>query len=92
MFKSRFVILLGVKEVKKLKTIDVLGRTCPINELGGHEIGFGTRLGMLVDIIWEKENLQNSEDNDEFDDDNSPEGLPQRHVAEAVVVEVNCPI
>ena len=47
---------------------------------------------MLVDVIWKEEYLQDSEDDDEFDYDDSPKRLTQRHAAEAVVVKVEDPV
>jgi hypothetical protein len=35
-----------------------------MNQLIGYEIGLTTLVGMLVNVIWEKEHLQDGKDND----------------------------
>ena len=43
---------------------------------------------MLADEVGEKEHFQDGKYDDQLHDDNRPQRLSQRHVAKAVVVEV----
>jgi len=65
-----------------------LGATAPVDEFCGYEVGFSTLLGMLADEVREEEKLEDGKDDDQFDDDDCPKRLPQCHVAEAVIVQV----
>jgi hypothetical protein len=47
---------------------------------------------MLLDEVGKEEQLQNHEDDKQLNQDNSPEGTPQFHVAEPVVIEVKNPV
>ena len=53
-----------------------------------HKLCLLAFLSMLLDEVGKEEKLQNEENHKEFDEDNRPQGTPQPHVAEAVIVEV----
>ena len=63
-----------------------------VYELGGYEVGLGTGIGVLGDIVGEEENLQDKEDDDKLHNDDSPQGATHRHVTEAIIVKMNCSI
>ena len=43
---------------------------------------------MRVDIVGEEKQFEDKEDDEEFDEDDQPQGAPEHHVAETVGVEV----
>ena len=45
-------------------------------------------LGMSAEEVGEEEDLEDGKHDEEFDEDDGPERAAERHVAEAVVVEV----
>jgi hypothetical protein len=47
---------------------------------------------MLLDEVREEEQLQNHEDDHQLNQDNSPKGAPQFHVAEPVIIKVEDPV
>jgi len=65
---------------------------CPIYQFRGNEIGLGAVVGVLRDIVGEEEKLQNKENDDQLHDDDSPQRASHRHVTEAIVIEIYCPI
>lgn len=60
----------------------------PMGELSGHEVCFATFLGMLREEIGEEKDLQDSKHDEKLDADDQPQGLPQRHRPETIVIEV----
>ena len=57
-------------------------------QLLGYELVLIPLLSMLFQEVGEEEQFQHCEDDDDFHDDDSPKRLPQRHVPEAVVVQI----
>lgn len=43
---------------------------------------------MLLDEIREEEKFEHDKDDEQFDEDDGPQSFPQRHVAEAISIEV----
>jgi len=45
---------------------------------------------VLADVVGEEKELQHGKDDEQLDEDDGPEGAPQRHAAESVIVEMEC--
>ena len=64
---------------------------CPFCQLCGYIASLVT-VGMLLEEVGEKEDLENHEDNEQFDQDNRPQCLAEAHIPETVVIEVKDPV
>ena len=49
-------------------------------------------IGVLLEEVGEKEDLENHEDNEQLDQDNGPQCLAEAHIPETVVIEVIDPV
>ena len=59
-----------------------------LHHLPAHEVGFLSFFGMLLDEVGEEENAQDDKDDEQFDEDNRPQGAPERHALETLIIEV----
>jgi len=67
-------------------------RWCALQHLSAYEIGLFPFFGMLADVIGEKEALEHNKHDEELDEDDGPEGTPQGHAPEALIIEIVNPI
>ena len=51
-----------------------------------NKLGLVSGAAVLLEIIGKEENFQDGKHNEQFDDDDGPEGLAQCHLPESVVV------
>lgn len=64
---------------------------CALEHLPAHELRLISFFGMLLDEVGEEEALEHHEDDEDFDEDDRPQRLPQSHVSEALVIQVESP-
>ena len=64
----------------------------PFYQLRCHELALPTLFGVLLQEVGKEEHLQHDKNDEQFDEDDRPQHFPQRHAAETIIVEVECPM
>ena len=70
----------------------VIELVCSIQQFGRYILRFASFGRIGFQEIREKEEFQHHKDDEELDEDDRPERLAQRHVAETIVVKIENPI
>ena len=70
----------------------VIELVCSIQQFGRYILRFAAFGRIGFQEIREKEEFQHHKDDEELDEDDRPERLAQRHVAETIVVKIENPI